>query len=1082
MNRSFIFRVSTIALLAACLAFPGGAFAATLSSRSIIMERNEPGASSNQEIRFTTPSGVTGAGDTFFVNYPYGFDLSTIGVGDIDLFYGATTGFETTATLAASAAVGIWGVGISGRVITFTAPTDGGPIGAGELAVVRIGTNASGGANRIVNPGGNGGTPVFVTIDGSFGDTGGFDVPIYQNDSIAITATVVDTTPAPPPFPGPGGGDGPPSTDGTAPVISGIQIINITTSTATIVWNTDESASSIVEYGVFPTYGSTGSQAGLVTSHSVSLTGLLPNQLYNFRVLSSDAVGNEAYSGNLTFTTLPPPAFPVISNIVVLGITDSSAIVSWNTDIPATGLVDFGVTTSYGDATSYAAFITGHYLLLNGLSPNTIYHFRVESREYSGLTSTSGDNTFSTLADLTPPTNVSGFSATAGDGANLLTWNNPPDADFLFVRIRARTDGYPSSESDGRLVYEGPAEAFLDAGLVNGTTYYYTAFAIDAVGNISSGAFAQAAPSATAPPLPPVPTPPTPTPTPGTGPGTQPSPTSPGATTTVPTIPGATTTPPIPPSTIPTTTVPVIPSAITINPSYFAGGGTIHLEEDANGVVGSVPGSPLLVRVPTAGLGALPSSAMIDVDGSRYALTPLPDGTSWGASFIPLDTPGSVDVTVTFSYPDGTQSNAKTTIRLQPSGRVLERNALSLTLVGLGGASVTLYQQTPAGWVIWDGGRFGGQANPQTTGDAGYYGFVVQNGVYRVLIKKDGYVTQEREFRVTQNFASVDVLLSVNVRIPIIGPILSAIQSEQGREIVSVSAPIIAVIAVANLVTLVSFATIFNYLWFIFTQPLLLFGRRKRRKWGVVYNSLSKVPIDLVAVRLVHARTNLILQTRITDVKGRFAFRVHPGDYRVEATRQGYTFPTDFLKAVKNDGDLTDIYHGENIHADEDANLAVNIPLDPTKKEETPRKVYLKAFLRKFRYGVASLSVIVTAAAFSILPSMTLGIILAIQILSYILFLRLAVPKKPKDWGIVYDEKTRKPIGSTVVRIFDTKFNKLLETQITDSKGNYGFFAQKSLYFVTADKVGYKQYKSEDIDLMSKEGAVIDKHIKLQRD
>jgi chitodextrinase len=41
----------------------------------------------------------------------------------------------------------------------------------------------------------------------------------------------------------------------------------------------------------------------LVTSHSITLTGLTASTTYNFQVSSADASGNIAASGNQTFTT-----------------------------------------------------------------------------------------------------------------------------------------------------------------------------------------------------------------------------------------------------------------------------------------------------------------------------------------------------------------------------------------------------------------------------------------------------------------------------------------------------------------------------------------------------------------------------------------------------------------------------------------------------------------------------------------------------------------------------------------------------------------------------------------------------------
>ncbi len=46
---------------------------------------------------------------------------------------------------------------------------------------------------------------------------------------------------------------------------------------------------------------------------------------------------------------------------------------------------------------------------------------------------------------------------------------------------------------------------------------------------------------------------------------------------------------------------------------------------------------------------------------------------------------------------------------------------------------------------------------------------------------------------------------------------------------------------------------------FLFLQPLLLFGRKKREEWGQIYNTLTKLPVDLAMVRLVDSATKRIV-------------------------------------------------------------------------------------------------------------------------------------------------------------------------------------------------------------------------------
>ena len=95
----------------------------------------------------------------------------------------------------------------------------------------------------------------------------------------------------------------PPPPDLTAPVISGVTDTDITDTSATITWTTDEPSDSRVDSGLDATYGSVVSDASLVTSHSINLTGLAPSTEYHYKVTSADAALNSASSADFTFTT-----------------------------------------------------------------------------------------------------------------------------------------------------------------------------------------------------------------------------------------------------------------------------------------------------------------------------------------------------------------------------------------------------------------------------------------------------------------------------------------------------------------------------------------------------------------------------------------------------------------------------------------------------------------------------------------------------------------------------------------------------------------------------------------------------------
>jgi hypothetical protein len=219
---------------------------------------------------------------------------------------------------------------------------------------------------------------------------------IYSNEVQAVVSPPPDTTP---------------------PVIGSIGSSSITTTGAMISWTTDEPSTTQVEYGLTTAYGSTTSlDPTLQTSHIQSLSGLKPGTVYHYRVESLDAAGNPATSGDHTFTTeaSPPDTTPpVIGSIRSSNITASGATISWTTNEPSTTQVEYGLSTAYGSTTSLDSTLrTSHTLLLSGLVPGTVYHFRVRSMDAAGNPATSGDNAFTTEAPppdtttLEPPQNL----------------------------------------------------------------------------------------------------------------------------------------------------------------------------------------------------------------------------------------------------------------------------------------------------------------------------------------------------------------------------------------------------------------------------------------------------------------------------------------------------------------------------------------------------------------------------------------------------------------------------------------------------------------------------------------------------
>jgi chitinase len=82
----------------------------------------------------------------------------------------------------------------------------------------------------------------------------------------------------------------------------------------------------------------------------------------------------------------------------------TGATVSWTTNVPTDGQVEYGTTTSYGTWSVYAAATsTSHSIALADLTPGTTYHYRVRAEDAGANFVESADATFTTPTVTPPP-------------------------------------------------------------------------------------------------------------------------------------------------------------------------------------------------------------------------------------------------------------------------------------------------------------------------------------------------------------------------------------------------------------------------------------------------------------------------------------------------------------------------------------------------------------------------------------------------------------------------------------------------------------------------------------------------------
>src|SRR5438128_6962913 len=136
-----------------------------------------------------------------------------------------------------------------------------------------------------------------------------------------------------------------------------------------------------------------------------------------------------AYYGYLAWAGAVDTTAPVITGVNATGVIHDSAKINWTTDENADGQVEYGTTAAYGSSTpATSKFEKSHTVGLSGLTPTTLYHYRVKSRDGWGNLAVSGDFTFTTtipMADLALTGTVSPEPALVGDTlVYQLTLNN----------------------------------------------------------------------------------------------------------------------------------------------------------------------------------------------------------------------------------------------------------------------------------------------------------------------------------------------------------------------------------------------------------------------------------------------------------------------------------------------------------------------------------------------------------------------------------------------------------------------------------------------------------------------------------
>jgi len=190
------------------------------------------------------------------------------------------------------------------------------------------------------------------------------------------------------------------------PKISNMTVKNITPYSVTIAWDTNVDTETIINWGKTAAYGEKRGKSGVSKVHEIVVDKLDDNQEYHYQILAKDDAGNEvADTDKLVRTPLDtegPKITGVKIDVLPMGESDttSSIIVSWQTNKPASTLVEYGEGVIGGtyDKSSVedTTLNNSHTVIIKGLTPASSYHYRLVSADKRANKTISQDYTFVT--------------------------------------------------------------------------------------------------------------------------------------------------------------------------------------------------------------------------------------------------------------------------------------------------------------------------------------------------------------------------------------------------------------------------------------------------------------------------------------------------------------------------------------------------------------------------------------------------------------------------------------------------------------------------------------------------------------
>ncbi len=239
---------------------------------------------------------------------------------------------------------------------------------------------------------------------------------------------------------------------------------------------------------------------------------------------------------------------------------------------------------------------------------------------------------------------------------------------------------------------------------------------------------------------------------------------------------------------------------------------------------------------------------------------------------------------------------------------------------------------------------------------------------------------------------------------------------------------------------------------------------KKKRNCGLVYDSVTKEPINNAVVR-IYGTDGILIATEVTNAYGLFETAIESGQYNIKVQSNKHVFPSTLIMGAQ-DLPYENIYIGGDFNYDATSTISYSIPMDPLEKSFV---TYGKTIAKNRLINLATLLLnllMMEGLVFSLISyiknTTTLNLVLLI---TYVLIVILGIIIRTQGkykFGTVRD-LAGNTCAKVQIGLIEADFNTIYAKRVTNEKGKYRFIVPGGNYKLVSLDPRYELVDSSDV-------------------